>query len=61
MKKSYRIDEAAEALGVSRRTVERAIKSGELLSFKLRDSRRIDADEIERLKHKESRLTLPSK
>lgn len=54
-KQSYRIDEAAELLGVSRRTVERAIKSGELQSFKFRDTRRIEAEEIERLKKKEQR------
>jgi len=47
--KSYRIDEAAEVLGVSRRTVERAIKSGELHSFKVRDARRIDGAELERV------------
>ena len=54
MKNSYRIDEAANMLGVSRRTVERAIKSGEIQSFKIRDTRRIDAEEIDRVKKKES-------
>lgn len=54
-KKSYRIDEAAEELAVSRRTVERAIKSGEIHAFKFRDARRIDAEELERVKKKEQR------
>ena len=53
MKNSYRIDEAADYLGVSRRTIERAIKDGELLSYKFRDARRIDAEELEKVKKKE--------
>jgi excisionase family DNA binding protein len=52
-KSSYRIDEAAEELGVSPRTVERAIKAGEIQSFKFRDTRRIDCEEIQRVKKKE--------
>jgi len=52
MKKSYRVDEVADALQVSRRTVERLIKTGELPSYKIGDTRtrRIDPDEVERLK-----------
>jgi len=61
MKKSYRIDEAAEELSVSKRTIERLIHDGEIHSYKIRDTRRIDREEIEKLKHRESRLTLPSK
>lgn len=52
-KKTYRVDEAAEELGVSRRTVERAIQSGEIHAYKVRDTRRIDAEEIDRVKKKE--------
>lgn len=58
MKKTLRIDEVAEQLGVSRRTVERAIKSGELQSFKFRDTRRIDLEEVQRLKKKEQSTTV---
>jgi excisionase family DNA binding protein len=50
MKKSYRIDEVAEEFDVSRRTIERLIQRGELQSFKVGDTRRIDPEEIERLK-----------
>lgn len=50
MKKSYRIDEAAQEFAVSRRTIYRLIERGELESFKVGDTRRIDADEIERIK-----------
>jgi excisionase family DNA binding protein len=53
MKNSYRIDEAADYLGVSRRTVERAIKTGELQSFKFRDARRIELQDLEKAKKKE--------
>jgi excisionase family DNA binding protein len=53
-KKSYRVDEAAEELGVSRRTVERAIATGEIHAYKVRDTRRIDADEVDRIKKKET-------
>ena len=52
-KKTYRVDEVAAELAVSRRTVERAIKSGELQAFKIRDSIRVDADELTRIKKKE--------
>jgi len=58
LKNSYRIDEAADYLGVSRRTVERAIKSGEIHSFKIRDSRRIEAEELEKIKKKENSAIL---
>lgn len=52
-KLSFRIDEVADKLGVSRATVYRAIQSGELHAFKIRNARRIEAEEIERLKKKE--------
>jgi len=55
MKNTYRIDEAAKELEVSRRTVERLIQRGELQSFKVADTRRIDARELERLKKNEPR------
>jgi len=50
MKTSYSIQEVAKVFSVSRRTVERAIKSGELQSFKIRHTRRIEAEELARLK-----------
>lgn len=50
MKKSYRVDEAAAEFDVSKRTVERLIQRGEIESYKVGDSRRIDAQEIERVK-----------
>lgn len=53
MKKSYRVDEVADELGVSRRTVERMIQGGELESFKVRDARRIDVSEVLKMKKKE--------
>lgn len=55
-KKSYRIDEVAEEFDVSRRTVERLIQRGELQSFKVGDTRRIDAEELERMKKKEQEV-----
>jgi excisionase family DNA binding protein len=57
MKKFYNINEVAKDYEVSRRTVERLIKSGELQSFKFGDSRRIEAQELERLKKKEQSET----
>ncbi len=54
MKLTYRIDEAADYLGVSRRTIERAIKDGELHSYKFRDTRRIEFEELEKVKKKDS-------
>jgi len=56
MKQSYNIQEVAEFFSVSRRTIERAIKSGELHAFKIRDARRIAAEELDRLKKSEKRL-----
>ena len=50
MKKSYRVDEAAAEFDVSKRTVERLIQRGEIESYKVGDSRGIDAQEIERVK-----------
>ena len=55
MKNTYRVDEAAKELEVSRRTVERLIQSGDLKSFKVGDTRRIDVQELERLKKNEQR------
>lgn len=57
-KRTYRVDEAAEEFDVSRRTIERLIKRGELQSYKVGDTRRIDAEELERLKKKGSRASL---
>jgi excisionase family DNA binding protein len=54
-KKSYRIDELAKDFDVSRRTIERLIQRGEIQSFKIGDTRRIEAEEVERLKKKDSR------
>lgn len=53
MKKYYNIQEVAEFFSISRRTVERAIRSGELHSLKIRHGRRIAVDELERLKKSE--------
>lgn len=49
-KESYRVDEVAKKLEVSRRTIERAIQRGELQAFKIRHNLRIDHEELERLK-----------
>jgi len=57
MKKSYNIDEVAEDLSVSRRTVERAIKNGQLHAFTVNRTRRVDAEELARLKKKEQGAT----
>jgi excisionase family DNA binding protein len=43
------VDQAASALGVSTRTVERMIASGELFSTKVGGSRRIPVSELQRL------------
>ena len=53
MKLTYLIDEAADYLGVSRRTIERAIEDGELHSYKFRDTRRIEFEELEKVKKKD--------
>lgn len=52
MKKTYRVDEVAKELEVSRRTIERLIQRGEIHSYKVGDTRRIDVSEIEKLKKK---------
>jgi len=54
-KKSYRIDELAKDFDVSRRTIERLIQRGEIQSFKVGDTRRIEAEEVERMKKKEAK------
>ena len=57
IKKSYRIDELAREFAVSRRTIERLIERGEIQTFTVGDTRtrRIDAEEAERIKKKEPR------
>jgi excisionase family DNA binding protein len=47
-KTSLRIDELAEQWDVSRRTVEREIKRGELAAFKVGATWRVKAEEISR-------------
>jgi len=47
-KKSLRIDEVADEFRVSRRTVQRWIKSGELDTVKIGGTRRIWVDEIQK-------------
>lgn len=46
-KKSYRIDELAESWDVSRKTVERLIRNGDLDAFKVGDTWRIKQEKIE--------------
>jgi len=53
-KKSYRIDELASEFDVSKATIYRAIKRGEILTFTVGSARRIRAEEVERLKKTES-------
>lgn len=55
MKESYRIDEVAKKLNVSRRTVERALRRGELNAFRIGSDRRIPAAELERIRKNGSR------
>jgi len=43
------IPETVAALGISQRTVERLVASGEIRSKKIRGSRRISVAELERL------------
>ena len=50
MKTSYTLEETAESLAISRRTVERLVKARELQSYRVGHSRRIAAEELERLK-----------
>lgn len=47
-KKTYRIDEVAKHLDVSRRTVERWIANGELESIKIGHTRRVREDVLEK-------------
>lgn len=46
VKKNIRIDELAEQLEVSRRTVERWVKNGEVDSFKIGGTRFIPVDSV---------------
>jgi excisionase family DNA binding protein len=46
MKQSYRTDEAAEYLNVTRRTIQRRIKRGDLHVFNVGQSRRIPTSEL---------------
>lgn len=48
MKKTYRLDEVAEQFDVTRRTVERWVKSGELESVKIGHTRRVTDEQIEK-------------
>lgn len=52
MKKNLRIDEVAKEFDVSRRTVERLIQKGEIQSFKVGDTRRVPAEELDRIKNR---------
>ena len=47
-KKLYRIDEVAEILNCSPRTVYRLVSDRELLAFQIRSSLRVSFDEINR-------------
>lgn len=47
-KSSYRLDEVAKEMDVSRRTVERWIANGELQSIKIGHTRRVPSTEIEK-------------
>lgn len=51
-KKSYNIDEVAEIHGVSRKTVEREIKRGELEAFRFGRALRIKAEALIDYEHK---------
>ena len=48
MKTKFRLDEVAEEFDVTRRTVERWIKNGDLESVKIGHTRRITREEIEK-------------
>jgi putative molybdopterin biosynthesis protein len=50
MKRTFRVDEVARELDVSRRTVERLIQRGQIVVFKVGASVRIDQAEIENFK-----------
>ena len=47
-KENLRIDETAEFLNCSKRTVYRLIEEGSLHCFKIRNSLRIPADEVKK-------------
>ena len=51
-KTSLRLDELAEEWDVSRRTVEREIKRGELAAFKVGATWRVKAEEILRYRNR---------
>ena len=53
MKKLYNIREVAEFFSVSRRTVERALKRGEINYYKIGETRRIALADLDRLKKSE--------
>lgn len=48
MKTKLRLDEVADEFDVSRRTVERWVKNGELDSVKIGHTRRVERQEIEK-------------
>jgi excisionase family DNA binding protein len=48
--KPYRISEFAIEIGVSRRTIERAIAAGRIRMFKFNDLKLIPAEEMDRVK-----------
>lgn len=56
-KKAYRVDEVAKELAVSKRTIERLIQRRQIRSYKVGDTRRIDAEEIDRFKKKDPEVT----
>lgn len=53
MKKTYLLDEIAEEFRVTRRTVERWIKDGELDAIKIGHTRRVTSDALDVIKKKE--------
>lgn len=60
MKRTLRIDEVAEELRVTARTVQRWLKSGELESIKIGGTRRIFIDAIEKKSDGERHSATPS-
>jgi len=58
--KRLRLDEVAEEFDVSRRTVERWIKKGELESTKIGHTRRVSTDAIEKKSDNSRHPTLKS-
>ena len=57
MKKSLRIDEVADEFRVSRRTVQRWIKSGEVETIKIGGTRRIWVDALEKKKRRRASIS----